>query len=876
MKSTGPVHLAPGVPLLERAAPLSLLSEQLAQVGSGGRLVFVRGEAGVGKTALLHAFCDAPGARVRIFWAVCDPLFTPRPLGPLLDISDDVGGELRDRLENEAHPHEVARALLHELERRGPTVLVLEDLHWSDKATLDVMRLLVRRLTSVPVLLIATYREEQLHRTHPLRIVLGELPAGPAIRRLELSPLSAAAVATLAESSAIDATELHERTGGNPFFVTEALAAEAETLPATVRDAVLARAARLSIEARAVLDAVAVVPQRAEVWLLEALSEGALDGLDECVSSGMLAGEADGVLFRHELARLAIEQSLEPDRAVILHRRALEALENPALGAPDFARLAHHAEAAGDSAAVLRFAPEAAVRASAVGAHREAEAQYLRALRAGRGLAPEARAELLELFANECYFTDMREQGLAALDDALAIHRELGNTLKQGETQQLRTRMLTCIGRIDEASVAGSEAIKLLEPLPHGSELARAYSCLSEAALMSGKEDDTIKWGTLGSELAERVGDAEALALGLNSLGTIEMHRGHPEGREKLERSVEVAKKADLPIEVGRAYLNLIFGLVTTPRDWTTADQYIAAATDYCRAHGLEGWLRYTTCLQAESHLVQGRWAEAADAAASVVSAPPSAVVGPGIWALCQLGLVRARRGDPEYWPLLDEALEAARAVTRFDSWTDVALARAEAAWLEGRPEAIDDETDEAFKLALELGDPGSIGQLGCWRWRAGLLREAPAEAEEVYRLQIDGHADQAVSFWREKGFPYEAALARVDSGEPGALREALDELRALGAGPAAALVTRRLRELGERRVPRVPRPRTRANPAGLTARELEVVPLLAQGLRNAEVAERLVVSRKTVDHHVSAILRKLGVRTRGEAAAEAARLGLT
>lgn len=310
-------------------------------------------------------------------------------------------------------------------------------------------------------------------------------------------------------------------------------------------------------------------------------------------------------------------------------------------------------------------------------------------------------------------------------------------------------------------------------------------------------------------------------------------------------------------------------------RDFAAMDQYLPAAIDHCRGHGLEGWLRYTICAQAESHLMQGRWSGAADAASAVIDAPPSGVVTPRAWALCMLGLVRARRGDPQYWPLLDEALQLADPA-RPDIQTTVAVARAEAAWLEGRATDVGAETDRAFRLALERRDPMFIGELARWRWRAGLLSEAPAAAEEVSRLQIAGHAAQAAVFWRDRGFVYEAALAQFDSGDPELMRQALDELSALGARPAAAIVARRLRKLGERAVPRGPRPQTRANPYGLTARELEVLPLLAQGLRNAEIAERLVVSQKTVDHHVSAILRKLDVRTRAEAAAEGARHGLT
>lgn len=694
----GPAWATDASELLERGEQLSALGDCLAVVRerSRGQMVLLRGEAGIGKTALVQAFCATLGPSVRVLWAACDPLFTPRPLGPLLDIARATGGELQNRVDAGGKPHDVMTALIDELEWPAPTVVVIEDVHWADKATLDVVRLVARRMDGVPVLFVVSYREEELHRGHPLRIVLGELAGVRPVTRIGLMGLSREAVAILAERSSLDAEELYVRTAGNPFFVTETLAAETDQVPETVRDAVLSRVARLGAAGRAVLEAVAVVPQRAEIWLLEALSEGALDGLDECLDSGMLRAEADGVVFRHELARLAVERSLSPDRAVKLHRRAMEALVGSAFGSPDFARLAHHAEAAGDVAAVLRFAPQAAARASAVGAHREAEAQYSRALQVGHQLEPEVRADLLERFANECYFTDMREQGLVALDEALTIHRRLGNARKEGEIQQLRGRMLTCIGRIDEAKVAFAEAIKLLEPLPHGRELARAYSCLSEATLLCSESDETIKWGTLALALAERVGDAEALTLALNTLGTTGLNRGHPEGRKQLQRSIEVAKQADLPAEVGRAYLNLMFA-VGTAHDYVAKDRYSDAAVEYCRAYGLEAWLQYAICGQAEAHLVQGRWADAAESAVVVVNAPPSAVVGPRISALCQLALVRARRSDPEYWPLIDEALELARTANELMYWATVALARAEAAWLEGRSEAIGVETEIAL-----------------------------------------------------------------------------------------------------------------------------------------------------------------------------------
>ena len=266
---------------------------------------------------------------------------------------------------------------------------MLEDLHWADEATLDVFTLLVRRAETVPALVVGTYRDDALENAHPLRRVLGELATTTAVRRLKLAPLSPDAVGQLAAPHGIDGRELYEKTGGNPFFVVEVLAGESEEIPATVKDAVLARAMRLSPSARELLEAAAVVPQRAELWLLEALAGAAVEAVDECVSAGMLVAEGDGVVFRHELARLSLESSVGPASKARLHRQALAAISGRPGPALDFARLAHHAEAAGDADAVVRFALPAAERASSMGAHREAAAQYGRVLRSGAGLPLE-------------------------------------------------------------------------------------------------------------------------------------------------------------------------------------------------------------------------------------------------------------------------------------------------------------------------------------------------------------------------------------------------------------------------------------------------------------------------------------------------------
>ena len=329
---------------------------------------------------------------MRILWGSCEPLRTPRPLGPFVDVAEVVGGELADLVAASARPHEVARAILEELRGRRLTVLVLEDLHWADEATLDVAALLAARIGSAPALVLASYRDDERDRAPALRVLLGELAERP--RRLRVEPFSLAAVAVLAAPHGLDASDLHALTGGNPFFVTEVLAAAGERLPETVRDAVLARVARLSEAGRRLLEAVAIVPGQVEIWLLEALAVSLLDQLDECLASGVLTARDATVAFRHELARLAVEEAIPPNRRLALHRAALP--PSKANRSTDFARVAHHAEAAADTKAVLQWAPRAARRAAASGAHREAAAQYARALRFADAQPPEVRAELLE------------------------------------------------------------------------------------------------------------------------------------------------------------------------------------------------------------------------------------------------------------------------------------------------------------------------------------------------------------------------------------------------------------------------------------------------------------------------------------------------
>jgi DNA-binding CsgD family transcriptional regulator/type II secretory pathway predicted ATPase ExeA len=860
--------------LLERDDALEELRSALAEAADGrGRMVLVAGEAGVGKTAVVQALCDEQDRNVRILRGACDPLFTPRPLGPFMDIADDAGGDLGTVLEVGGSAHDLVSALLAETSRRQPTIVVLEDVHWADEATLDVLRLLARKVDRAAVLVLVTYRDDGLDRTHPLREVVGELATRAAVDRLSIEPLSQDGVEMLAADAEIDAGELYRKTAGNPFFVTEVLAAGDGAIPPTVRDAVLARAGRLSERARSLLEAVAIAPPHVDVPLLEALAGRNADAVDECLAAGMLTASSSAVGFRHELTRLSIEESIEPRRRLSLHRRALVVLSSPPNGEPDAARLAHHAEAAGDGEAVLRYAPAAAARASALRAHREAAGQYARALRFAEALELEDRAQLLERYSDACYLTDRCYDAIHAVGEALKAYRATGNRMKEGELLSLLSQLQMCPASSVEAEPAGRHAVEVLEELSPGPALAMAYANL--AAIRMNVEDapGTAKWAGRAIELAERLDEAVPLVHALNSLGTMEFLLHGPEHREKVERSLELARDSRLEVHVLRGYGNMAWAAVHHHAH-DLAEHYHAEGLAIAAEPDYDLWRLNLLATRSLLELEQGRWDEAAESATLAMSDPRSSPL-PRILGGVVLGLVRVRRGDPSAKPLLDEALALAAPSGELQRIAPASAARAELAWLTGDAETIDELTAAALSLAVERGAAWYVGQLACWRLRAGLDEAVAVAVPEPHALELAGDPEEAAAAWDRLGCPYDAALARAGSDAVDTLRRAHDELVELGAHATAAVVARRLRERGVRGIARGPRASTRTNAASLTARELDVLRLMSDGLSNAAIAERLFLSVRTVHHHVSSILRKLEVGRRGEAVAEAHRLAL-
>jgi DNA-binding CsgD family transcriptional regulator/tetratricopeptide (TPR) repeat protein len=858
--------------LVERAAQLAVLDAAVEEAVAGhGRLLLVGGEAGVGKTALVGAAAARAAGRIRLLRGVFDNITTPAPLGALVDAS----AELADLIEAEATNRPALFRRVRDAVSATPTMLVLEDVHWADEATLDLLRFLGRRLDGVPLLIVATYRSDEVVARHPLSLVLGDLAAEAAVSRLAVEALSAAGVADLVAASGdgIDPADLHRRSGGNAFYVTEVLAAPERDVPTTVRDAVLARTMRLSEPGRDILAAAAVLGHPADPLLLAEIAERDPTDVDECADRGLLVTDHDGLTFRHDLARRAVESTVPPGRMLTLHSRALAALRTR--GSEDDRRLARHAAAAGERDAASLHSERAAAHAARLGAHREAVRQYRAALRfAGNDIDDLAgRSELLIALSYECYLTGETAEAIAARRKVMELAELAGDLAAVGGHQRWLSRLFWYSGQTVDAHRYGERAVRTLEPFGDSHELGMAYSNKAQLAMLASDLADAVQWGRRALALADRINDREIEMHALNNVGSamLQFDSALPEseGRRLLTRSLDLALRDDAHEHAARAYTNLA-SMAVLNREFANAETYLRAGIAYSLDRDLESWTAYMEAFLARTFSEQGRLDDALASVQHLLRRPRLASVTL-IVVNAVAGQVAARRGDdPVEW--LDHAWELAAATQEAQRLAPVAAVAAEAAWLAGAPPPVE-MLDTAWAAVTARPVAWEVAEVGFWRDRAGLPTETTTPLPEPFALMHAGQWRVAARSWQVIGCPIWQAMALGrDDGLDGA-REAFELLARVGA-PAVWAAIARDRYAAGLAVPRGPRPARAANPAGLTARELDVLRLLADGLSNPAIAETLFLSARTVEHHVSAVLRKLDEPSRGRAVSSAIRQG--
>lgn len=855
--------------LVEREEQLRALRGTFESAARGrGRTVLVSGEAGIGKTSLLRAWVESVGDRARVWYGSCDDLSTPRTLGPFHDMARQ-------------YPHELGGAALRtsELDRdrlidalieqmsfpMRPAVVVVEDAHWADDASLDVVRYLARRISQLPAVLALSYREEDLPPTHPLRRIVGAL-AHADVQRIQLPGLSAEAVSRLAANAGLDAAQVVPLVGGNPFYLTEVLASRGRGVPASVRDAVLARLARLPALTRQLLEVLSVIPGGAGSELAATLVGGNGRFLDIARQAGVLEASGIHLRFRHELARRVVAEYLPPARRLECDRLVLSALL--AMGA-DASLVVHHAAAVGDDVVVAAYAPKAAWAALEARSYREAASFALLAL--GRSSGDRVETARLHGCAARALFAANRfSEAAEHADRAVAVWDVLGaQPVDLGEALLISARLSTAIADPKAAGAKVARALEILQPLGPSRELALCYATLGSQDALQAKFASAIARSDAAIRLADSlaVSDVRAWALGYRGISRLAL--GDEGGFADLRQAVDIAQQIDHGDYLTGAAHNISVALIRAARH-VEARPYLEVAERAAREHGLDRASFHIEGQQCHVLLLTGEWDQAEQRLRALLAGagdPGSTVVAP----LSYLGRLLARRGDPDAGRLVDRAWNIADASGENQKQATAGGARIELAWLHA-----DDETVRRFGWWLvELATEVRHTYL-----RAEALRYLKRVGEEVapfpgcppaFGAGLAGDWAAAADLWAQARNPYERALELVESPDRSVSFDGLRELDCLGADATAARIRQRLRAQGVRGVPRGPRLSTRANPANLTARQVEVLELVAQGLTNAEIADRLVVSKRTVDNHLATILARLGVTSR-QSAVEAVR----
>ncbi len=551
--------------LIERAGYLSTLQSQLKKTVDGeGHCFFICGEAGLGKTSLVNLFCREHESDCKIYRGTCDALFAPRPMAPLYDIAWQISNNFWvDSKTIEDRAGLFAKFLQEITSQEKQVLLIFEDIHWADEATLDFIKFFTRRITRTKCLFLLTYRDNEIHAQHPLRNIMGELIPGT-FTRLLLAPLSKPTVEKLAAEKGYKGEDVYSISGGNPFYVNEILASYSTGVPDNIKDAVLSVYNRLPGNTKEIWDIMSVLPTGLEAKYLEKIAPQYEAAIEYCLNMRILVMNDDVFLFKHELYRRTIEESLSPFKRIAHHKKILELLRNSFEETNQTERIIHHAKNANDYDTVLHYAPIGAKQAAMVGAHTQAARLYYTALEYYQGSDKELLLQFYEAYAYECYLTNQIKEAIIYQGKALGIWKAKNDKEKIGNCLRFLSRLWWFEGDRKQATKFAAEAIEILEDQPPSKIKAMAFSNMSQLNMLSDEVESCLYWGEKAVALSREVNDEEIVSHALNNMGSILTHKQaeKEKGLEMLQHGLDIALRNGYHEHVARAYTNLGSNLV--------------------------------------------------------------------------------------------------------------------------------------------------------------------------------------------------------------------------------------------------------------------------------------------------------------------------
>ena len=858
--------------LIERERFLASLQTEFKNIAAGeGHCVFVSGEAGIGKTSLVKAFCKELKASCNIYQGTCDALFTPRPLAPLYDILLQVRNDLPEKSGDIADRAAFFTRFFHELNnQKEASLIVFEDIHWADEATLDFIKFLSRRITQLRCLFMLTYRDDEIHSRHPLRNVLGQLNPD-SFTRMQLLPLSRQAVEKMAGEKGYNSDDVFSISGGNPFYVNEILASYSPGIPENIKDSILSVYNRQDEKTKQVWKILSVLPTGFEIKYLEKMEPLYADAIEQSLDSKILILKEGLLFFKHELYRRTIEASLSPLLRVSLNKKILDLFRESFEQHQKIEQIVHHAKNANEYELITHYAPLAARHAASVGAHIEASRLYLSAIEYYQGDDQDTLIQFYESYAYECYLTNQHKEAIIYIGKSLNLCKKKNDLEKIGNCMRFLSRLWWFDGNRKQAESLGRQAIEVLDKQPSSKAKAMAYSNMSQLKMLSDQTDECIFWGEKAIALAKELVDEETLAHALNSVGSALMTTASsmPKGIVLLQQSLEIALKNSYHEHVARAYTALGSNGVTM-KDYAFAKKTLDEGIDYCEERDLDSLKLYMLSWKARLNLETGHWKEAYSHADNLLKNEhlfPVIKIG----ALAVVGTIKIRRGDPDALPLLLEAKTWAFETMELQRIIPALSALLEYEWITGKSYIETEALDQAINMIGQLGKVSKKNKLYYWLRKARKEYLPLIERYEGYEVSSATMALKEAALWGKLGCPYEQALALCE-GTDDDKRKGITILQGLGAHAVYAKMKLEMRTSGIKSIPRGMRKTTQSHPALLTDRELDVLQLLNEGMQNKEIAASLFISAKTVDHHISSILFKLDVNSRFKAVTEAVR----